>query len=113
MREAAEETEAELVSLRGRLKELEEVERHSAELKATLETTRDALDELRFVPYSLRVARSGGGYWREGVGRRCDLFLMFCWFSSLPTGLVLSLVSSVVPLFPIVAALVPALDAAR
>ena len=49
MREAAEEAEAELVLLRGRLKEWEEEESRAAELKGTLETTRDALDELRCV----------------------------------------------------------------
>lgn len=47
VREAAEEAEAELVFLRGRLSEWEEEESRAAELKGTLETTRDALDDLR------------------------------------------------------------------
>lgn len=47
VREVAEEAEAELTFLRGRLSEWEEEESRAAELKGTLETTRDALDELR------------------------------------------------------------------
>lgn len=47
VREAAEGAEAELAFLRGRLSEWEEEESRSAEIKSTLETTRDALDELR------------------------------------------------------------------
>lgn len=47
VREAAEVAEAELSRLRGRAEEWEEEERRAAELKGTLESTRDALDELR------------------------------------------------------------------
>lgn len=47
VREEFEQVEGELVFLRGRVSEWEEEEARGAELKGTLETTRDALDELR------------------------------------------------------------------
>lgn len=94
MREAAEEAEAELVALRGRLREWEEEETRAAELKVTLETTRDALDELRCkcvwreAEAVLREGQSGEGM-GGGALRPLSVGLLFRWFYSPPLLLLL------------------------
>lgn len=59
VREEAEGAGEEVARLRGRLAEWEEEGARAVEVKGALETTRDALDELRWGPGGVEILRSG------------------------------------------------------